>query len=69
MGVVVQNVSGVLDFDARQKLFGLIGGIALAARRMGLDSFADLVTDGEDRVEGGHRVLKNHDSGTAAQAC
>ena len=41
---------------------------ALGDGAMGPDRFGDLVADGEDRVEGGHRVLEHHGGDRAAKS-
>ena len=40
--------------------------LALADVAMGADGLDDLVADGENRIERGHRVLEDHRGGSAA---
>src|SRR3990172_1900698 len=60
MRVGVDARLGVGDLDQPEHLDGLRPGFFFAQPLMQLDRLADLVADGEDRIERGHRLLKDH---------
>ena len=67
VGVVARAQGGGRDADAGQGRDRFRTGFAVRQPTMEAQRLGDLLADGEDRVEGGHRLLKDDGDAIAAQ--
>src|SRR5262245_12422602 len=67
MRVIVSAVRGIRNLHALHHLNSSRPGLSSRRAFMQLNCFGDLVTDGVDRIERCHRVLKDHRDFSSAQ--
>jgi len=60
MRIIVEPPFGIGDSHLPQQLHGAVGGFPPRGLGMLPDRLDELVTDGQDRIERGHRVLEDH---------
>jgi len=60
VGIFVEPLRRIGDADIVHGFFGNFVGLASGDLLMEPHGFDDLFTDGEDRVERSHRLLKDH---------
>ena len=60
MGIGAGPRRRIGDADPRQRLDGATPGLGAIHPLVDAQDLGDLLTNGEDRVEGGHRLLEDH---------
>ena len=66
MRIEADDRLGILDLDPLQEFDRAAERLALGDGAMGADGLDDLVADGEDGIERGHRILEDHRRDAAA---
>jgi hypothetical protein len=60
MRILIDSLLGVGDAHHLEQFDRAIAGLAFVHPHVELERFADLPVDGQDRIQGRHRVLKDH---------
>jgi hypothetical protein len=69
VGIVVEAGGGIGEGDSRHGFEDAVADLAAGEIAMvGADRFGNLLADGEDGIEGGHGLLKDHGEVAAAEA-
>ncbi len=66
MRVVVEAARGGGNADALEHFNGVAASLEVCVTQVETSDFGELPADGEKRIEGGHRILKDHGDAIAA---